>query len=99
MLWFLKPLEMARVKGIIKLVGCNCGDRFMDKRKVLLKRFLIHLVVASCLTNYFWILMWIGITINPFIALGILFITFTFCLYYMHACVSFMPLMVGFNVV
>jgi hypothetical protein len=28
------------------------------------------------LINYFWILLWLGITINPFIALTILFLTF-----------------------
>lgn len=54
----------------------------MNKRKLLAKRFLLYLVIAACLTNYFWILLWIGLAINPFIALTTLFLTFTIRIYY-----------------
>jgi hypothetical protein len=53
----------------------------MSKRKLLAKRFLIYLVAAACLTDYFWILLWIGLNINPFIALGILCLTLSLALY------------------
>jgi membrane protein insertase Oxa1/YidC/SpoIIIJ len=56
----------------------------MNKRKLLAKRFLLYLVIAACLTNYFWILLWIGLAINPFIALAILFLTLTIRIYYMN---------------
>lgn len=56
----------------------------MNKRKLLAKRFLFYLVIAACLTNYFWILLWIGLAINPFIALATLFLTFTIRIYYMN---------------
>jgi ABC-type bacteriocin/lantibiotic exporter with double-glycine peptidase domain len=56
----------------------------MNKRKLLAKRFLLYLVIAACLTNYFWILLWIGLAINPFIALATLFLTFTIRIYYMN---------------
>jgi len=56
----------------------------MNKRKLLAKRFLLYLVIVACLTNYFWILLWIGLAINPFIALATLFLTFTIRIYYMN---------------
>jgi ABC-type bacteriocin/lantibiotic exporter with double-glycine peptidase domain len=56
----------------------------MNKRKLLAKRFLLYLVIVACLTSYFWILLWIGLAINPFIALATLFLTFTIRIYYMN---------------
>jgi hypothetical protein len=56
----------------------------MNKRKLLVKQFFLYWVIAAFLLYYFWIIFCIGLTVNPYLALAILFLTFTFCLYYMN---------------
>jgi len=55
----------------------------MDKRKVATKQFLVYLVALSSVINYCLFLLGIALTINPFMALAILF--FTVAIAYVYA--------------
>jgi hypothetical protein len=48
----------------------------MSKRKLLVKRFLIYWVVAAFLLLYFLTIFVIGLTVHPFLAVFVLFLTF-----------------------
>ena len=54
----------------------------LNKANVLLKRFRLFGVIICVFLNYFTVLLTIGIMVNPFVAIGILLLTVSLCLYY-----------------